>query len=107
MSKHTIILVLGDRLLDKFMHAADVFESFKRLILAPQEFDVTLKPGHRITTSVGRIRKHFAADQKLFLVAILVKGRKTRWVDPEVKVVSTGYTWCLTGELIATLEEPK
>lgn len=104
MSKHTLVIVAGDRTLDRFMHAADMFAPFKRLIMSPMFIDVTLKPRHRISTTVQKVRKKFAEDKKMFLVAILVKGKKSRWVDPEIKVVSNGYQWGLLRDLVKYLE---
>jgi hypothetical protein len=96
-------VVVSPRELDRFMHAADLFEPFKALISpTPLKLEVTLKP----RTPLRRVFKNLIRALKTHAdfrpVMALVPGQLV-WFDPEVKSVSTGHQWGPIAALPAAL----
>lgn len=105
MTKYRIAIIGGCTVLDQWMHAADLFENFKRLISEPVILDIELRPEQAIDKKIADVVAQFSTQQEFFPVAVLALGTPHRWVDPQVKVISNGYGWAMLKDFLAHVEE--
>lgn len=90
MPKFTINVISGDRALDRLMHAADLFESFKRLGNCWSVEVECVDP----KTVVDRLVGSFDGQNDQILTAVWCAERpEVRWIDWSVKAVSNGQQW--------------
>lgn len=88
-----VVIVSGNRGMDDFMHAADVFEPFKALATVHTldiEFDK--EPSQAvINSSLNAIKGWLEKDHRV--VAVFSPGCPGGYVDNTVKTISNGQTW--------------
>lgn len=97
MSKIVIRIIVIDVVRDRLMHCADLFETFKVLIIDPYDITGTLKENNTIESVITKLRAEFEKDESKYkLIAIfhpyIAEGA---WYDKKIKVVSTGIQWAL------------
>ena len=99
-----IIVLAGDRKKDELMHRAGVFESFKRLVnVFELELNYSKRPKKEI---IEELRK--AYNTEYFVTAVFIEGDDLeKYIDPTVKVISTGKNWCLLLDFMAQYFQPK
>lgn len=91
-----VVALAGEKRLDDFMHAADVFEPSKRLVNV-YTFKTTSENKN------GLLLRYKDALEKtgLRVVAVFVLGDpENAWVDNTVKMISNGQTWRMLSEFL-------
>lgn len=96
----TICIISGDLFADKFMHACDVFEPFKRLAV-PEVFDVEGLTDDAAQRFIDEFRQQFST--KRFIVAAFLVGTAIGYVDDSVKLISDGHTFCALADMLKTI----
>lgn len=107
--KRTLNLLAGDARMDDWMHAADLFEPFKRLVDADgagrprvQRLEVTFEPGRGteadLEKTVNAIRES-SRKGGIRAVAAWFDGGPA-WRDETCRVVSTGHSWVMLDEVL-------
>lgn len=98
--RRTLSLLSGDARLDRLMHAADVFEPFKRLVDADERglprvtrLEVTFEAGRGTEADLKETVKTIrdTADG-IRVIAVWFDGGPA-WRDETCKIVSTGRAW--------------
>lgn len=105
MSRIDIIAILCPVLKDRFMHAADVFEPFKRLI-EPEPFAVAaeLEDGKPLEPVLAKFKEVLEATAQYEVLAVFHPYRpEGAWCNQEVIMVSTGYTFCKFADYLERL----
>ena len=91
MSDIQICMLCSDRFKDGFIHAADLFEDFKRLA-EPVFFRATIEPTADLHGIVAKFREE--AAKRWLVVAVFIVGTSIGYVDETVKLVSDGSHFC-------------
>ncbi len=98
--KQTVVVISGEKRLDDFMHAADVFESFKAVAkVTAYELDTNEKwdPVHTI-----KCLKEAAENTGQRVVAIFYPGNPAgAYLDTTVKCISDGQQWGMLDKVLA------
>ena len=104
----TVVVIAGDRKQDEFMHAADMFEPFKRLA-SIHRVTVTFKPDAlRYPCKIVPLLKQAFEERGMIVVAAFVPGELSgAWIDINVKCISSGTNWVMFDQLLASLGYPE
>jgi len=110
----TLLVLMGDAMSDRMMHAADMFESFKALVDVneggrPRITEIALTLNREPTDLPKIVREMKTAlewcDKRV--TALWVEGHpETLWVDPAIKVISSGYNWGKLSQWLAAQHLP-
>lgn len=108
-----LVLLLCPRRLDQFMHDADMFEPFKRLVVTdeggnPSASFVTVmlnhdRPDYERIISIVREGVEMNRELDFRVLACFSPGRPGGWRDPTCNVISTGLRWMLLDKELAKL----
>lgn len=90
MEKFTINVISGDRAVDSFMHAADMFEKFKRLGNC-WSMEVECDDPQRVVDRLVEAYKE--VNTEVLTASWCAERPECRWVDWSVKAVSDGQRW--------------
>lgn len=110
--KITMITILCPIIQDRFMHAADVFEPFKRLIEDPFTVTGEMEEGRNLADVLAKFRTVMEGTGKYEVLAVFHPHlEEGAWCNQEVIMVSTGHQFCKFADLLAHLNyrgpEPK
>jgi hypothetical protein len=106
-------LMSGDPKMDRFMHSADVFEPFKRLVddFKPQRMvlkgEVSDEGGPKWANIVNAVVS--GSEQKLGrkMLAAWVEGQaEGAWADPTCRSLSNGFKWVVFHKWLAAYGYP-
>lgn len=96
----TLVLLSGSRRIDDFMHARDVFESF-RALAEPMVFNLKVTKGAKSERIVACAREAAEKHGHRVVAAFIVGVRKGVFVDKSVRVISSGQRWCLLRDFLS------
>ncbi len=95
--RNIALIIFSENFTTRFMQAADMFEDFKVLIKPPLEATVVDDFGQN---NVDAMLKQLEGSP-YSLVAVVTKD--FRWLNPQVKTVSTGTHWCTLENYLASM----
>lgn len=105
----TIDLIMGDKMMNHFMHAADMFEDFKQLGKYSQIVLPVGSDGPAIQKLTTAITKHIT-DSKMnpIFVSIrqvgpLLTNDFERYIKPGISVISDGHKWGMFHQILKDL----
>lgn len=99
--KVTLIAILCPIIQDRFMHAADVFEPFKRLIEEPFCVTGELEEGKTLAGALTKFKTVMEGTGKYEVLAVFHPHlEEGAWCNQEVIMVSTGHQFCKFADLL-------
>jgi peptidase E len=90
-------IIAGDRRKDSFMHAADMFESFKRY---GEKFCIEYEKGNLDQEFIVKLKDLFEKNGYVVTALWLAEDPKVHYVDWNVKLVSNGKTFFVLEECL-------
>lgn len=97
-------ILLASRQYTEIMRAADIFERFKCIAdFNPAHFTVTLKPHTRAERPLRNIVTKLQTGPEFWPVALWCEEPELLWVDPEIKMISTGHQFAMLRDYLRFL----
>lgn len=98
-------VILASRQYTEIMWAADMFERFKCIVdFHPKHFTVTLKPRVRAERPLRKMVIALQTSPDFWPVALWCQEPELVWVDPEIKMISTGHQFAMLRDYLRFLD---